>query len=193
MKYYKYYSCGSNTQEDGQKVRLFRFKNEYNDHTMVEIFHYDYNVYAFKFFLKKHRDSDHRYSLSYPQRFLNRKKTITGAKNFFLTMNTIIKIALNEILENDKYASFGFLGAPKQFIEDKRINDLEKNKDGTVANTTRYRIYSIYARRIFSPTSFEYIDSKSSSIMLLRNNKNKENLTIKNAEQFIKEKIIPNL
>lgn len=160
---------------------------------MVEIFKFEYNVYAFKFYLKKHSLSENKYSLSYPQRFLDRKKSATGAKNFILTMNTIIKIAIDEILSNDKKASFGFLGAPKQYKKEKRVNDLEKNKDGTVANSTRYRIYNIYARRIFNPLNFEYIDSKSSSIMLLRNNENKETLTASKAQDYIKNKIIPNL
>lgn len=178
------------TSEDGQKIRLFRFKNSYNDQTMVEIFPHKYNVYAVKFYLKKHRLSDKRYSAQYPKKFLKRKNAVTGAANFIKTMNTVIQISLLEILQNDELASFGFLGAPRP---DEANNEDFLNEDGTVSNSIRYRIYNKYARRVFNPDNFRYIESETSSIMLIRNNKNREKLSFPVAQQFIQKEIIPTL
>lgn len=190
MNNLRYFSCGNSVDQDGRKVRLFRFKNLYNDQTMVEVVYFDYSVYAIKFYLKKHRDSKNKYSFSNSKEFLEKRKAKNGAKNFIQTMNTIISIALNEILQNDSKASFGFMGAHKLYDPKKRFNDVKKNKDGTYEETTRYRIYQNYARRIFNPANFEYFDSKTSSIMVLINNKNKKELTKNKVEKFIKKEII---
>jgi hypothetical protein len=187
-----YVTAGSETIEGGQKVRLFRFKNDYKQKVIVEIFQFKFNVYALKFYLHNHRDSENRYSFNYDIRFLKRKK-ITGARNFLRTVDTITTIALKEILDKDIIASFGFLGAPKPAEKDPNTNSKNINTDRTIANTIRYRIYNISSRKIFNPENFEYIDSKTSSIMLLRNNKNKEKLTVESAENYIKKEIIPNL
>lgn len=189
---YKYVISGSQKIEGGQKVRLFRFKNGFNQKVIVEIFEYKFDVYAIKFYLHNNRDSDNRYSFNYDIRFLKRKKT-NGTSNFLRTIDTITSIALNEVLGKNEFASFGFLGAPKPTEKDLDINKANINPDKTIADTIRYRIYNISSRRIFNPKNFEYIDSKTSSIMLLRNNKNKQVLTIERAEKYITKEIIPNL
>lgn len=190
---YTYVSCGRETQYNGeQNVRLFRFKNEYNQKVIVEIFEFKYNVYAIKFYLHNNRDSKNRYSFNYNSKFLKRKNT-NGAKNFLRTIDTVVEISIKELLEKDNLASFGFLGAPKPEEKDVTKNQENINLDKTIKNTIRYRIYNISSRRIFNPENFEYIDSKTSSIMLLRNNKNKKRLTVEIAKKYIQEEIIPNL
>lgn len=85
------------------------------------------------------------------------------------------------------------MGAPKESEADPEINSVNINLDCTVADTKRYRVYHLYTRKYFNPSDFEYIDSKSSSILLLINNKNKEALTKDVAENYIINTIIPSL
>lgn len=174
-------------------LEIYRFKNDYNDIYLVEVFHYDHHVYALKFFLKKHKLSPNRYSMCYPQKFKERRGFPTGNGNFLKVMNTIIQIAINEILSGDELASFGFLGAPKVSESDPNNNAHNINPDNTVANTKRYKVYLSYCERLFNPEKFEYIYSNTSSILLLRNNSNKEALTKEQAEEYIVQQIIPNL
>jgi len=181
-----------NQERDGQKVELYRFRNLFNDVVMVEIFHYDFNVYAIKFFLKKHSLSDRRYNLTYPIKFKTRRKSITGNKNFFMVLNTLLKISL-DISKKDNLASFGFLGAPKEKELDVTLNGNNINTDNTVKNTVRFRTYYLYVKRHFNPETFEYIVSESSSILLLRNNRNKNTLSKDRAEKFILNDVLPNL
>lgn len=97
-----------------------------------------------------------------------------------------------DIAVKDSLASFGFMGAPKPSENDPKINGQNINSDNTVANTKRYKVYNLYAKRYFSPEKFEYIDSKTASILLLKNTKN-INLTKEVAEEYIINEIIPNL
>lgn len=171
---------------------MFRFKNVFNDIYLVEVFHYDHNVYAIKFFMKKHRLSDDRYCLVYPQRFREKRNSPTGNTNFLKVMNTVLMIS-KDIIQKDPLASFGFMGAAKLSEKDKSLNEENINPDNTIGNTKRYKVYNMYARRYFNPKDFEYIDSKTASILLLRNNKNKAVLTKEVAEQYIVNQLIPNL
>ena len=98
-----------------------------------------------------------------------------------------------DISLEDELASFGFLGAPKMVELDVDLNKPNINADNTVSNTKRYTVYTLYVRRFYNPLDFEYIESNTASIMLLRNNKNKEILTKDIAEKFIINEIIPNL
>ncbi len=191
MNYYNYIDLGIQNRIDN-KAHLYRFKNIFNDNVIVEVFEYKHNVYAIKFYLKKHSLSQNKYFLTYDKKFLKRKRATNGCKNLFFTLNTILNIAVNEILKNNTNASFGFMGAPKlselQDLDSGNVND-----DGTIANTTRYRMYFLYVKRHFNPEEFEYIISKTSSIVLLRNNRYSDKLTKDIAEKYIKNDIIPSL
>lgn len=191
LNYYQFIRCHGNNKV-ARKYEVFRFQNDFNDKYLVEVFHYDYNVYAIKFFMKKHRLSENRYNITYPQKFKERRGCKTGNSNFLKVMNTVLKISL-EISKKDNLASFGFMGAPKLKENDPKINSKNINPDNTVANTKRYKVYHLYARRYFNPHDFEYIDSCTSSILLLRNNRNKNVLTKQVAEEYINNEIIPNL
>lgn len=107
-------------------------------------------------------------------------------------MNTVLMIS-KDIIKKDPLASFGFMGAAKPVEKDKELNEANINPDSTIANTKRYKIYHMYARRYFNPKDFEYIDSKTASILLLRNNRNRAVLTKEVAEDYIVNQLIPNL
>jgi hypothetical protein len=188
---YDFYKIQGN-QKDREKVEIYRFKNDFKDIYIVEIFHYDFNVYAIKFSLKNHRYSKERYNICYKQDHRKKFGYDTGNSNFIKVLNTVLSIVI-EIIKKDRLASFGFMGAPKISEADPKINAENINPDCTVANTKRYKVYHLYTRKYFNPADFEYIDSSTSSILLLRNNKNKETLTKEVAENYILETIIPSL
>jgi hypothetical protein len=64
------------------------------------------------------------------------------------------------------------MGAPTTKENNHKKNGQNINPDKTVKNTKRYRIYSLYVRRYFSPDDFTHISFKNSSSFLLMNNKN---------------------
>jgi hypothetical protein len=192
LQYFPYFQRPP-IKKNGIKIKdVYRFVNDFNDAIVVEVFYYEYNVYAIKFYLKKHRHNRDKYSVTYPQDFKTKKSCPTGNENFLKTLNTILKISL-KIMNEDNLASFGFMGAAKSCENDEILNSKNINPDGTIANTKRYKVYLLYVKRFFGPETFEYIDSKTSSILLLRNNRNKEKLTEKVAEKYIIATIIPSL
>lgn len=188
---YDYYRIQGNQKNKG-KLELYRFKNDFKQIYIVEIFHYEHNVYAVKFYLKNHSDSKRRYNLCYKKDFKEGLGYATGNSNFIKVLNTILSIVI-DIIKKDKLASFGFMGAPRENEMDESLNAENINEDCTVANTKRYKVYHLYVRKYFNPEDFEYIDSKTSSILLLRNNKNKDVLTEEVAEDYIVNTIIPSL
>jgi hypothetical protein len=188
---YDYYRIQGNQKNKG-KLELYRFKNDFKQIYIVEIFHYEHNVYAVKFYLKNHSDSKRRYNLCYKNDFKEGLGYATGNSNFIKVLNTILSIVI-DIIKKDKLASFGFMGAPRENEMDESLNAENINEDCTVANTKRYKVYHLYVRKYFNPEDFEYIDSKTSSILLLRNNKNKDVLTEEVAEDYIVNTIIPSL
>lgn len=192
LKTYNYTRVHGGNKIKRRNHEIYRFKNDFGDIYLVEVFFYDYSVYAIKFFLKKHRLSDNRYNMVYPKTFGVKQGRITGNYNFLKVLNTISKIAM-DIIGRDPLASFGFLGAPRASELDEGKNAANINSDCTVGNTKRYIVYSNYVARYYNPKDFEYISSPTSSIMLLRNNKNAEVLTKDVAESYIVNEIIPNL
>jgi len=167
---------------------IYRFRNDFNDVYLVEVFHYEHNVYAIKFFQKKHRLSKNRYNITYPREFRDK---VTGNRNFLKILHTVNAIAMT-ILKDDELASFGFLGAPRLSELDPDINGDRINPDSTVSDTKRYRIYGNYVRRYYDPKTFKYIESPSASILLLMNQRN-QTLTEEKAVCYIRDVIIPEI
>lgn len=166
---------------------IFTFTNLYKDVIILEVFKYPENVYVIKFFQKKNKLSKNRYSIQYSLNEIKNKGYKNGSQNFIRTLDTVLKIGI-DYLKKDDIASFGFMGAPKP-------KELEENKqdDGTVHNTTRYSVYKSYSLRYFNPEKFKFIDSKTSSIFFIRNEKNKDNLPKEKIMRIIKNDIIPQL
>jgi hypothetical protein len=78
------------------------------------------------------------------------------------------------------------MGAPTTKENNFKKNAQNINPDKTVRNTKRYRIYSLYVRRYFSPDDFTHISFKNSSCFLLMNNRNKI-LNNKIADDYLNE------
>ncbi len=141
----------------------------YSHTYIIEVEHRDYNIYAIKFYLKSHRYSDNRYSLTLNQN--QKDKNHSGAKNFLIILNTMMSLT-KDILIKDSKASFGFIGAPIFSEMDFELNNDNINNDGTYKNTKRFRIYKAFVLRYFSPQRFEHIQFINSSAYLIRNKKN---------------------
>lgn len=85
---------------------------------IIQIEYYDYDVYILKFYLKNHRDSKNKFNL------------LSEDHDAQAVIRTVLDVAI-DILENEnKDASFGFMGAHK--IK----NTFEEGK----TNTQRFRI-----------------------------------------------------
>lgn len=166
---------------------IYTFTKLFNDVVILEVFYYPNNVYVLKFFLKRNKLSSKRYSMQYSLEEILAKGYKNGSSNFLKTLYTVLIIGI-EYLKKDELASFGFMGAA-------RPDELEKNRmdDGTVSNTKRYSVYKLFTLRYFDPKKFTFIDSKTSSIFFIRNQKNAEKLSKGKVMQIIKNEIIPNL
>lgn len=189
MDSFDFVNGGTETLSSGEKVRIYRFTNSYRQRIIVEIFSYDHNVYAIKFYLKDHKGSRHRYSYTNPLNLILQNGGINGTKNIVLTLNTISRIAKIIIVNNPK-ASFGFIGATKKEIE-REPKECEKNHDNTFSNTRRYKVYLAYCKRHFSPQQFTYMNSSSSSVIILKNIK--QDLSESDINDYLNNNIIPSL
>lgn len=143
-----------------RQVLLYHFKSA-KSHLiyMVRVEVYDYDVYAVKFYLKKHSQSPNKYRLM-AQTYEPRR-----------IINTCINIMLQIFAENPN-ASFGFVGA--------------NGFDEPVANTKRYRVYSRIIATYFSEQYFYHKENIGKSAYMLIN---KEKLAknpnlVKDIEQF---------
>lgn len=174
---FDYKPVGKNTI-NSLRTDLYTFKCLYKLAYIIEVEHHAHNIYIIKFFQKNHKDSKHRYSL------LNIKsirRGSTGARNFLIILNTVIKIIL-DIYTVDKASSFGFMGAPTKAELNLKINKSNINLDGTVAKTKRFNTYGIYVKRYFSPDRFEHIEIESSSSYLIKSKISQ--LKLKQVEKF---------
>lgn len=162
---------------------LYTFKCLFNLAYILEVEHHPHDIYIIKFFQKNHKDSKNRYNL------LNKKsirKGSSGAKNFLIILNTVIRVILIIYSQNNK-ASFGFMGAPTTKELNKNSNKQNINPDGTVIKTKRFNTYAIYVKRYFSPDKFEHIEIASSSSYLIKSKKS--NLNLKSVEDFFQDYI----
>lgn len=177
------YKLVGKTTVNGIQTDLYSFKCSFNLAYVLEVEHHPNRIYIIKFFQKNHKDSRYRYSL------LNKKsirKGSSGAKNFLIILNTIIKVVL-EIYSKDKSSSFGFIGSPTKDELNKKFNRANINIDGTVAQTKRFNTYAIYVKRYFSPEKFEHIEISTSSSYLIKSKKS--NLKLKSVELFFQNYI----
>jgi hypothetical protein len=171
---------------NGIPTEHYNFKSTaINQVYFVEVLHLEHHIHVVQFYLRCHRLSDHRFNLTL------QNPTGKNNTNAFLVLNTITNICLEIISKNSK-ASFGFMGAPIKKELTSTKNKANINPDKTVANTKRYRIYSYYVKRYFSPEKFTHIEFKQSSCYLLKNKKNKTldtNTTNEYHNEVIKSKI----
>lgn len=159
-------------------VDLYHFKCLFNQTYILEVEIHRYNIYFIKFFKKNHRHSKNRYCLVNAPRLFKEPK---AAKNFLTIMNTVVKV-ITTTYKNDKIASFGFIGAPTMWEKSKK-NKKNVNEDGTVRDTKRANIYSIFVKRYFDPSEFEHIEFPDSSCYLIKSIDNLD-LTTDKVEVF---------
>lgn len=174
---FQYTSVGQENL-NGIKTDLYHFKCLFKQTYILEVEIHQFNIYFIKFFKKNHRHSRNRYSLVNAKSISKDKK---APKNFLIIMNTIIEVMIL-YYNNNKLASFGFMGAPT-VSESSNKNKDNINEDNTVKNTKRYNIYSIYVKRYFNPTEFDHISIPDSSCYLVKSIDNLE-LTTDKVESF---------
>lgn len=180
------YTHKGKSNQNGVIEDIYTFKCSLNVTYIVEVENHPNDIFILKFFQKNHRHSKDRYSLTNTRKFLKRKNK-SGTENFLKILNTILDISLT-IYRKNKKASFGFMGAPTIKELDKNKSTKTINNDGTVEETTRFNIYSIYVKRYFSPKYFIHIEIKSSSCYMLKSVKN-TSLNTENIEHFFKQYI----
>lgn len=163
----------------------YTFKT-YNHHAYVVIVEkYKYHLYAIKYFLKSHRNSDFRYNYS----------TDDGRPR--IKIYTCFSI-LQEIFNSDPDASFGFIGAESVSkhitIRVKRNNwqyDLNDKvyKEGST-NNRRYRIYKTIVDTFFDPAIFRYVkDIDMGMYIILNRNYEKEDIKLQDHIQNMLQEI----
>lgn len=125
------------------RIDLYRFTSLKSGlDYMVRVEEYPNNMYAVKFYLKSHSNSDRKYQL------------LTNTYEARTVINTCINIMLSVYDKNDK-ASFGFIGS---------------NSDGeSISNTKRYRVYSKIIATYFSDKLFMHIENIDRSVYMLIN------------------------
>lgn len=128
-----------------KNIYRYRFKAK-NETYIVNVEEYDNSIFIIKFYPKKHRLSENKYSLR-TNKYL--------ASRIFATCLKIGK----DIQKNNDLASFGFIGA----------NDLGEGKD----NTKRYRVYKKIVKEFFSSENYYHVRSDENSLYLILNKQNK--------------------
>lgn len=123
----------------------YYFYGKTGDRYNVLIEHYEYNVYAVKFYLHKHKNFHNKYQL------------LTGNFECNRVIATIAAI-MKELFISNKTCSFVFVG----------INCEKEQKN----NTRRFRIYSTAVAFVIAPVHFEHNPAPRFSAYLLLNRAN---------------------
>jgi len=123
---------------------ILTFACRFGQQYIVEVEQYDDQFYAIKFFLKSHRLSANRYSLT--TQFFDAGRVIA----------TCLQI-MKYFYERNPQASFGFVASPL----------LHENK----ALTKRFRVYRRIMENVFPPYIFHHYTYEQQSVYLLLNRK----------------------
>jgi hypothetical protein len=149
---YEYSQLAIPKKSDFPKIETFkyRFRNKRQVFYIVDVERYQYNLYAIKFYLKKHSGSPFKFS------------HMTKHGDARRVIQTCLKIGI-EILDKNECASFCFIGAPLEKEFEEKEYDTSK----------RYRVYSRMARFLLSPETFEHTDLPLKSAYFLINKREK--------------------
>lgn len=179
---YEYFHKGSDEDSNNIHLERYTFKSHLvNQQYIVEVLFLKHNIFIIQFFLKAHRLSGNRFNL------LLKNPNENNNKHVFFVLNTITNICL-EIIKKKPKASFGFMGAPTSKETNPKKNKSNINPDRTIKNTKRHRVYSLYVKRYFPPSTFTHIEFSQSSCYLLKNNSN-DLLDIELANEYHNELI----
>ena len=128
-------------------IHLFRFRTRQNRVILFQAECFDnHPIAVVKFYDKAHRESKNRFTL------------LTETGGFSAVVWTCLHIMFVDMVHENPYMSFAFMGAPKP-----TETDLDQ--------THRYRLYSEVMKRRFSPVDYEHLvmDSCSCYFMFCRN------------------------
>ncbi|RKD17284.1 hypothetical protein BCY91_03920 [Pelobium manganitolerans] len=135
---------------------------------LVEVEHYQHNIYILKFYLKKHKKHPNKYNM------------MSGEFQCARVIATCLKILLKIYFDNP-LASFGFIGA-NTIQPDRQIYELK-------SNTKRFRVYQTMLTTKIGKETFTHFHNVSKSTYLMANNlvdvgKLKKNAEIMFSEEF---------
>lgn len=163
MDAYPFKQLGRNLKTSNHYYYSYKFKTCCGKLYLVETTILHQNLVEFAFFLSK--DQNANYSIKFGR--------LANPRFPRKVLRTCISIAQNFMKTHDSEVSFIFLGFPKP------------NKELTLRETKRYKIYKGLAAQYFNPQSWVHIYNSETSIYMLLNNKN---LFIKsNAEQLYRD------
>lgn len=149
---YKFNSIGKDKNfvllEHQVSCDLLTFRDINNNRYIVRVEEYDYNVFAIKFYLRNHRNSDNKYNL------------LTHSHKASRIISTMIRIIVVYFHKNP-YSSFVFIGA-HLIGEDRK-------------NTKRFRVYTRAVKNMISPASFHHFEYPDESGYVLLNKDFNEN------------------
>ena len=143
---------------------IYHFKTRFNQTYLVEVEEYRYATYAIKFYLKNHADSRNKYNL------------LTNDSDAFRILSTCVNI-ISSILNEQKFASFGFIGVPT-------VGEKKAKKE---ANTKRFRVYRTITQNYFSPDYFRHVVNIEKSTYIILNKQNKEPNLLRKVEAMFQE------
>lgn len=139
---------------------VYTFRGKDKKRYIVFVEQYDYNVFAVKFCTHEKKNYTDRFNVLSHRFECNRILSTVGA-------------IMREIITNNPYASFGFIGSP--------LPSESKN------NTKRFKLYSMVVEQLISPILFEHRKSLNNSTYLMLNKDNgaqEPNLLIKIEAMF---------
>jgi len=145
---YTFVTKSGNDGELYKNVRTytFRCKDKYRYILLAE--EYEYEVFAIKFYLKNHADSEDRFKIN------------TNYFNALTIFGTCLRV-MQGLVKEHPAASFFIFGS-------------QSHKDKLNAPSQRFRIYQRMIENVFSPVNFYHYALSIRSIYLVLNKKNEE-------------------
>lgn len=141
-------------------VHNYWFRGLKNDKYDVIVEHYEYDVYAVKFYLHKYKNCSNKY------------KMLSGKKECSRVLATVLDIMM-KFLNGNMFASFIFVGS--------QCEGEEKN------NTKRFKVYSKAVENLIGVLTFEHWPAPSYSAYLLLNRSNQHPNVVNNIEALFND------
>jgi len=151
-----------------ERLIIYSFRTESYPY-LVEVEQYPYNIYALKFYRRKHKGNKEKFNLMSNEYKCSR---IVG---------TCFSIFM-DIYKKNPLASFGFVGS----------HTIDKNKSiiEPLAETKRFRIYKQAVINYFGTETFTHFSDPHNSVYLAISNKNKSVFQISDEANKILESLL---
>ena len=128
-------------------LHILTFRCRMNRQYIIHVEQYAHHVFAVKFFLKSHRDSERKYNL------------LSGLNDPFRVLSTIMN-TMKYFEERFPLASFAFFGS-----------ELEGE---AIENTKRFRVYVPISENFFATDKYEHLFLVEESFYLILNIEHKK-------------------